>query len=120
MAFPRFFVFRTRSPGRDQQTDATRLGAVASVVESQLVETEREMSGLKTRVDQAYLKATALLEASGDYAHRSSEDEAEIRAFEASASAARQRLAQLEQQKTLLEQIRTMLQQATPARPTEQ
>lgn len=106
--------FRTRSPGRDQQTDATRLGVVASAVDSQLAETAREMSGLKTRMDHAYLSATSLLEASGDYADRSAEDEAEIRAFEASANAARQRLAQLEQQKALLEQIRAMLQQATP------
>gem|GEM_PF-3025133 len=101
--------FRTRSPDRDRQTDVNRLGTIASAVDGQLTEIGREMAGLKARMDQAYLSATSLLEASGEYAVRSAEEEAEIRAFEASASAARRRIGELEQQKALLEQIRSIL-----------
>jgi len=120
LALFRFLSFRTRSAGRDQQTDAARLGAVASAVESQLTETERELSGLLTRMNEAYLSATSLMEASGDYADRSADDEAEIQAFETSANAARERIGRLEQQKILLEQIRTMLHQAMPPLSTGQ
>jgi predicted nucleic acid-binding Zn-ribbon protein len=106
------FVFQTRSADRDRQTDQGRRQAIAGVLARQRADVDREMAGLQRRMDDAYQRAVALLANSEDYGERSTRDEEEIVAFEASAEAARNRIADLSRQLEVFEAISKVLDDA--------
>lgn len=106
------FVFQTRSPDRDSQTDEGRRQAIAGVVARQRADVDREMAGLQRRMDDAYQRAAALLANSEGYGERSAREEEEIVAFEASAEAARKRIADLARQLEMFEAISKVLDDA--------
>ena len=86
------------------------LGAsIAGVLARQRADVKREMAGLQRRMDDAYQRAAALLANSEDYGERSARDEEEIVAFEASAEAARRRIADLSRQLEMFESISELL-----------
>ncbi|MEQ8445439.1 MAG: hypothetical protein RIB57_06095 [Pelagibacterium sp.] len=106
------FVFQTRSADRDRQTDQGRRQAISGVLARQRADVDREMAGLQRRMDDAYQRAAALLANSEDYGERSTRDEEEIVAFEASAEAARNRIADLSRQLEVFEAISKVLDDA--------
>lgn len=107
--FRPFLVFQTRSPDRDKQTDAGRRDAVLGVLGRQTSDMEREIAGLQRRMDQAYQRAATMLANSDEYGERSRADEEEISAFEASAEAARHRIAKLRSQLEMFSGIEEIL-----------
>ena len=89
-------LFRTRSPERDNRSDAERRRAIAAVIERQRQSAMAERYGLETRMNDAYARAASLLETSVAYERRGAEDETAIRHFEKSAEAARKRIKHLD------------------------
>jgi hypothetical protein len=85
--FGRRFMFRTRAPERDSQSDKIRRDAVAGVVSRIRAEVEREIEGLEARMQDAYIRATALLDDSAEFGRRPEQEESDIVAFEQTADA---------------------------------
>lgn len=102
-------LFQTRSADRDRQTDLYRRQAIADVLKRQRTEAEREMHGLQRRMNDAYQKAAFLLDNTEDYSSRSALDENEISQFEASAEAARCRIAELNNELGLFTKLERIL-----------
>lgn len=105
-------MFRTRNPARDQQTDLERMTLVRSALEEVIASAEREHAGLQQRIDAYYAQAATVLDNSGAYGDRSSEDEEIIRTAEGNAAAATARVRQIEAQ---IEQFSAMLRQLDAA-----
>lgn len=91
-------AFRTRNPGRDEETDTARIETVRNAIAMALADARRERDGLMQRMDSYYAQAASMLDSAADYRHRSSSEETAIRSAEKSATAARRRLAQLDAQ----------------------
>ncbi|WDR03538.1 hypothetical protein PSQ19_05455 [Devosia algicola] len=91
-------VFRTRNPDRDANTDMDRMMTVRRAIEDAIVSARRERQGLQQRLDVSYAQASNLLDNSGDYGARSSEDEQSILDAEANAAAAKRRIGQIDLQ----------------------
>lgn len=107
--FRPFLVFQTRSADRDKQTDIGRREAVLGVLARQIGDIERETAGLNRRMEEAYERAATMLANSDEYGERSKADEDEISAFEASAEAARRRIAELTGQLDLFSRLKETL-----------
>lgn len=90
--------FRTRDAARDMQTDANRFGAVRAALEEAAASARRERAGLQRRLELYHAQASSLIDVTGDYGARDSEDEAAITSAEASAERARVRLATIDEQ----------------------
>jgi len=56
------FKFRLRSPARDRETDETRLGRLAQLIDQLLAEIVAERSGLQRRYDSVVADAAFLLD----------------------------------------------------------
>ncbi|WP_052951874.1 hypothetical protein [Devosia soli] len=91
-------AFRTRNPGRDAETDAVRIETVRNAILMAVADARREREGLQQRMDMYYARAATMLDVSAEYSSRPDADEAVIRSAEQSASHARRRLAQLDEQ----------------------
>jgi len=91
-------LFRTRNPARDNNTDLDRLMAVRRAFVAAIADAEQERQGLQQRVDVYYAQATNLLDNSGEYGSRRSEDEDSIRDAEAQAAIASGRIVQINAQ----------------------
>jgi hypothetical protein len=102
-------AFRSRNPGRDAETDAVRVETVRNAILMALADARREREGLGQRMDMYYARAATMLDNTADYGARADADEAVIRSAEQSASSARRRLSQLDEQiqrfETLLAQL---------------
>ncbi|MFC7397626.1 hypothetical protein ACFQU1_10520 [Chelatococcus sp. GCM10030263] len=53
--------WRFRSRARDEQTDVARLVPVRAAIEKALAEAEREFNGLKTRLEDARVRAALMM-----------------------------------------------------------
>jgi len=49
--------FKSRSPGRDAETDRARVGAILDAIKQALSEATTEHTGLKTRIDDVLARA---------------------------------------------------------------
>lgn len=98
--------FRTRSPDRDRQTNATRFASVSSAIGTAIAEAERERDGLRRRIDEYDSTAVAIMDDSADFAGRAAEDEDAISAAEKRAGAGRLRLTQVDAQIEMLAGLR--------------
>lgn len=104
--------FRTRSPNRDQETDARRRESVRSAVHNAVREAEREMSGLEERISDAYLHAAVAVDEAAEYGSRAPAEEREISDFEREAEAGRRRLADLRAEIAVFYKILAVLEPA--------
>ncbi|WP_332688697.1 hypothetical protein [Devosia sp.] len=91
-------LFRTRNSQRDANTDLDRLMRVRRTIAAAMDEAVRERQGLEQRLDAFHAQATSLLDNSGDYAERRSEDEQAIGEAEANAAIATSRIGQIDAQ----------------------
>lgn len=89
-------LFRTRNRDRDAHTDMDRMMSVRRAIENAIAGATRERGGLQQRLDVSYAQASNLLDNSGEYGTRSSEDEQSIRDAEANAVMARERIDQID------------------------
>jgi len=91
-------AFRTRNPGRDEETDTARIETVRNAIAMALADARRERDGLMQRMDTYYAQAASMLDSAADYRHRSTSEETAIRSAEKNATNARRRLEQLDAQ----------------------
>lgn len=90
--------FKTRNPARDQQTDAERLGSVRAALVEAIDSARREGVGLQKRIDLHHAQAVSVMDSSGEYGERDSEDEAAVVNAEANAARAQARVVEVDQQ----------------------
>jgi chromosome segregation ATPase len=105
-------LFRTRNSQRDANTDLDRLMRVRRTIAAAMDDATRERQGLQQRLDAYHAQATSLLDNSGDYAERRSEDEQAIREAEANAATATSRIGQIDAQIARLGDMLTELDRA--------
>lgn len=91
-------AFRTRNPGRDEETDIARFETVRNAIAMALADAGRERDGLLQRMDAHFAQAASMLDDSVEYRHRASSEETAIRSAEQNAINARNRLRQLDAQ----------------------
>lgn len=104
MAFS-FGTFRNRSPERDRARDSNRVDKIRLSLLTAREDAEHERAGLERRIEEYLLRATLMLESSGEYAERSPNDEKEIVDAESQAQLGRQRVVQLDQQIAVLDRM---------------
>lgn len=91
-------LFRTRNSQRDANTDLDRLMRVRRTISAAIEDATRERLGLQQRLDAYHAQAASLLDNSGEYAERRSEDEQSIREAEDNAALATKRIGQIDTQ----------------------
>lgn len=91
-------LFRTRNSQRDANTDLDRLMRVRRTIAAAIEDATRERLGLQQRLDAYHAQAASLLDNSGEYAERRSEDEQSIREAEDNAALATKRIGQIDTQ----------------------
>lgn len=105
--------FRTRSVERDRDGDLVRINGVRAAVLAARASAQSEQDGLRKRMLEARARAVALMDSSGDYGDRAAEDESDIAAAARSATAAEQRVADLDRSIKLFDELLERLDSAT-------
>ncbi|MGQ4275078.1 hypothetical protein [Terrihabitans sp. B22-R8] len=102
--------FRTRSKNRDGATDAARMGVLRAEIRRVASEIETEHAHLKRRLDEATMRAAALMgNEDGSNFEREAEEEQDLCEAERHMKIAAGRLRQLDRQRLVLERIALLL-----------
>src|SRR5689334_1445565 len=89
--------FRSRSPDRDIETDAARIGKIGSAITDVLVSFENERDGLNRRISEAQMAASVTVgTATDEYVTREPARAEGLASYEAEMRRGRERLLQLE------------------------
>jgi len=88
--------FRARSPERDAETSALRIGSVVTAIEGALNAAEREQSGLSRRVDDVLARAAVTIgNGTDEYLERDAQDSSHQDLFDAEIMNGQRRLREL-------------------------
>jgi hypothetical protein len=89
--------FRTRSPERDAETDAARIGQIGAKISDVLEAFEKEREGLNRRISEAQMLASVTVgTATDEYVTREPAQAEGLASYEAEMRRGRERLATLE------------------------
>lgn len=108
--------FQTRSVERDRDGDLVRINGVREAVIAARASAQSEQDGLRKRVLEARARAVALMDSSGDYGERAAEDESDIAAAARAATAAEQRVVDLDASIRLFDELMERLDSAIQPR----
>jgi predicted nucleic acid-binding Zn-ribbon protein len=98
------FLFRSRSPQRDRETDQARLARIHQTVRTCVTNAESELNGLRARLEKARQSASMLV-GNVDNSEREQASRSELRSAEERLLAAERRIVQLKDHLAALQRI---------------
>ena len=98
------FQFRFRASQRDKESDRGRLTRIHQTIRSAVADAERELNGLRTRLDKARQSAAMLLE-NADNGDRGAAHKSELKSIEERLLVGEKRIVQLKDHLAALQRI---------------